>query len=229
MGQADGPETMQHDFSLRSGERQIAPVLKDIRGDHVNRYRFGLQKLHSMGLDAKSCYGLDVFCGNGYGSSMAAEEGYHILGLDASEDALRVANKHYASSTVCFAQKEWPFELPSNVFDFCFCLESIEHIANGSALISALYHALKPGGVLIMSTPNQDQMPFVPKQHKFHLRHYTQKESFELLNQHEMKLISWGGQTVYDISENGAHRLKFPNAEVMENIAGQFTVLVAQK
>lgn len=229
LGGVNQPHEASHDFSLKSGERQFATVLSKIRGDHVNRYTFGLKHLRAAGFDEKKGYGLDAFCGNGYGSYLAAQDGHHMLGIDASEEALRVANQSYATSAVYFAQKEWPFELPEEAFDFCFCLESIEHVANGGALLDVLYKALKPGGVLVMSTPNQDMMPFVPKQHKFHARHYTQKESFDLLKQRKMELTAWGGQNVYDISEDGTHTLKDPDADVVQGVVGQFIIMVARK
>jgi 2-polyprenyl-3-methyl-5-hydroxy-6-metoxy-1,4-benzoquinol methylase len=96
---------VQHDFSLHSGERQFASALGDIRGDHINRYRFGLQNLKFMGLNPKSCYGLGVFCGHGYGRYIAAREEYHILAIDTSEDTLSAANKNNKSNPVFFAQK----------------------------------------------------------------------------------------------------------------------------
>lgn len=215
--------TTTHDFSLKSGERQFAATLTDIRGDHVNRYAFGLKHLETAG------FGLDVFCGNGYGSYMAAQEGHHMLAMDASAEALAVANENYAADTVYFARKLWPFDLPAETFDFCFCLESIEHVQNGGAFLNAIYKALKPGGILILSTPNQDLMPFVPEQHKFHIRHYTEKESFDLLKQRKMEVITWGGQDVYDIHKNGTHTLKDPDARVIPETAGQFLIMIARK
>lgn len=211
------------DFSLKSGERQFATTLQDIRGDHVNRYAFGLKHVGKKG------FGLDAFCGNGYGSYMAAQEGHHMLALDASIEAIAVANQHFADDTVYFSHKLWPFGLPEETFNFCFCLESIEHVANGGAFLTAIYKALKPGGILILSTPNQDLMPFVPKQHKFHIRHYTEKESFDLLKQRRMEVVTWGGQDVYRICKSGTHELKYPDAEVKPETAGQFLIMVARK
>ena len=223
MSADDSSKTSSHDFSLQSGERQFASTLKDIRGDHVNRYAFGLKHLETVG------FGIDAFCGNGYGSYIAAQEGHHMLAMDGSAEALMVANENYAADTVYFTHKMWPFDLPTATFDFCFCLESIEHVVDGGAFLDTIYKALKPGGILILSTPNEDLMPFVPSQHKFHIRHYTEKESFDLLKQRKMEVITWGGQDVYDIRENGTHTLKDPNAEVVPETAGQFIIMVARK
>ncbi len=223
MNADDSGKTAPHDFSLKSGERQFAATLQGIRGDHVNRYAFGLKHLGTAG------FGLDAFCGNGYGSYMAAQKGHHMLAMDASAEALAVANESYATDAVYFTQKLWPFDLPAETFDFCFCLESIEHVDNGGAFLNVIYKALKPGGILILSTPNQDLLPFVPKQHKFHTRHYTKKESFDLLKQRKMEVIAWGGQDVYNIGKDGTHTLKETDAEVMPQTAGQFLIMAARK
>ena len=140
-----------------------------------------------------------------------------------------VANENYATDKVYFSYKRWPFDLPAHTFDFCFCLESIEHVQNGAAFLDILYKALKPGGVLILSTPNQDLMPIVPKQHKFHVRHYTEKESFDLLKQRKMEIVAWGGQDVYHIHNDRTHELLHPDAEVTPEVPGQFMIMVARK
>jgi 2-polyprenyl-3-methyl-5-hydroxy-6-metoxy-1,4-benzoquinol methylase len=211
------------DFSLKSGERQFAPSLEGIRGDHLNRYKFGLKYVKNEG------FGLDLFCGNGYGSYIVSKQNHHILSIDASSDAITFANANYSTDKVYFSNKQWPFQLPPQQFDFCFCLESIEHVNNGAKLLDAIYSALKPGGILILSTPNQDLMPFIQKEHKFHFRHYTQKESFDLLKQRKMQLIAWGGQNVYDIFGDGTHKLQNPNALVTPDVSGQFIIMIARK
>jgi 2-polyprenyl-3-methyl-5-hydroxy-6-metoxy-1,4-benzoquinol methylase len=100
-----------------------------------------------------------VFCGNGYGSYMAARAGHSLLAIDASPEAVSVANAHYQEPGLFFCQKEWPFALPRACFDFCFCLESVEHVVDGSALVAAVVDSLRPGGLLILSTPNENLMP----------------------------------------------------------------------
>jgi SAM-dependent methyltransferase len=44
--------------------------------------------------------------------------------------------------------------LPDNSFDLAICLEGIEHLENQWQLVRNLYRVLKPGGNLILSTPN---------------------------------------------------------------------------
>lgn len=210
-------------YSLRSGERQFAAKLDEVRGDHRNRYTFGLEFVQGSG------FGLDVFCGVGYGSWMAAQSGHHMLGIDASAEAIAVADRSYGGPGVFYSCRAWPFELPEARFDFAFCLESVEHVDDGVALVAAVVRALRPGGVLVLSTPNQDLMPFIPAQHRFHTRHFTQAETFSLLRNTGCELLGWGGQTVYDIDGQGTHHIVSADAPVTLGQAGQFLILAGRK
>ena len=44
--------------------------------------------------------------------------------------------------------------LPDNSFDLAICLEGIEHLENQWQLVRNLHRVLKPGGFLMLSTPN---------------------------------------------------------------------------
>lgn len=45
-----------------------------------------------------------------------------------------------------------PADLPA--YDLCLCCEGIEHLANPGLLLDSFFAHLKPGGTLIVSTPN---------------------------------------------------------------------------
>lgn len=211
-----------HDFSLNSGERQVAHSLAGIRGDHKNRYSFGLSHLTRPG------FGMDLFCGNGYGAFMIAQAGHTVLGIDASNPAIAMAQDCYQDPNIIFAHKEWPFHLPPKAFDFIFCLESVEHVQDGQGFVTQMARALKPWGWLILTTPNETRMPFNPKQHKFHTRHYTKAETFALVETAGLTIKGWGGQTVYTITEDGTHQLLYPNSAVVSQAEGQFTIVCCQ-
>jgi 2-polyprenyl-3-methyl-5-hydroxy-6-metoxy-1,4-benzoquinol methylase len=212
------------DFALMSGERQFADRLENIREDHLSRYRFGLEHLGSS-----PGMGLDLFCGNGYGSYMIARQGHQVLGIDGSDEAISLANRAYGIDGTYFARKLWPFILPEVQFDFCFCLESIEHLENSAVFMDRVYNALKPGGILVLSTPNEDLMPFDPAQHKFHKRHYTCKQTLDLFRQRRMELVEWGGQMVYDLEAEGGQKLLEGDARVTVRTEGQFTIAIGRK
>jgi ubiquinone/menaquinone biosynthesis C-methylase UbiE len=61
-----------------------------------------------------------------------------------------------------------PFE--DDTFDAVFMIEVIEHVDGDAQAIREVRRVLKPGGVLIVTTPNGATFP-VPA--KYHLRHYS--------------------------------------------------------
>ena len=164
-------------YALNSGERQTATELSGIRGDHVTRYETAVSVIEETLPDIRHGFVLDAFCGNGYGTHLLCERlQCHAMGIDASPGAIQCANAHYASGRIFFCQKEFPFDLPKRTFDAATCLESLEHVEGADALVGTLARALKPGGVLFMSTPNEDVFPHDSATHKFHVRHFRRED-----------------------------------------------------
>jgi len=56
---------------------------------------------------------------------------------------------------LCEAQLDAPIPLPDAVADLVTCVETIEHLENPRALMRELTRLAKPGGWLIVTTPNQ--------------------------------------------------------------------------
>ena len=104
----------KRDFSLNSGERQIAQSLEGIRKDHLWRYELVADFLANQ-FGAIRTNGADIFCGNGYGSHLVAKrlQNTQILAIDASKEAIDLANRHYkVDKKIHFANKFFPFAPP---------------------------------------------------------------------------------------------------------------------
>ncbi len=101
---------------------------------------------------------LDAACGSGFGSKMLEISGAEeIQAIDISAESLRHALRDYAGSRihyVCGDINHLPYE--SESFDVVVSFETIEHVSNGSLWICESARMLKPGGLLIVSTPNRD-------------------------------------------------------------------------
>ncbi|MHC4376125.1 MAG: capsular polysaccharide export protein, LipB/KpsS family [Planctomycetota bacterium] len=116
-----------------SGERQTAVQFESIRADHRVRYDFATEWLTAELARARRgdgpLLGVDAFCGNGYGSArLASAPHVCVQGIDASEDAISVAQQHFGNERVQFEARRFPFDLPKERFDFATCFESIEHV-----------------------------------------------------------------------------------------------------
>lgn len=215
------------DFSLYSGERQVGATLSEIRRDHVARYELAIDDLKKR----KCKIIADCFCGNGYGTSYISKsiKNSRVLGLDASKEAIEFADRHYDNERTFFINKYFPFELPHNTFDAVVSFESLEHVKNGMEMYKMLVSALKPGGVLWFSVPNEKINSLKINNHKFHVKHYTNEEI--MLNfMDNMTKKKMYGQDVY-VFRNGVQSELLPadKMEVKENYEGQVLIYCFEK
>ncbi|KRD63444.1 methyltransferase domain-containing protein [Ensifer sp. Root278] len=213
-----------HDLSFNSGERQIAGRYEDIRADHRFRYEWAERLIPTGG------FGIDAFCGNGYGAWLLGKE-RQVLALDGSKEAVAFATEHFSGARVHFAHAYWPFELPREAFDFIVSLESVEHVPDGSNFFAALAAALKPGGVLVYSTPNEDLLPLTATGNHFHHRHYTTAEAKDLASAEGLEFIGFAGQNTYNMTPEGTQGGLVTEAEMAlrDGVAGQFNIFACRK
>lgn len=204
-----GSKTMQR------GERQIAKNLSGIRPDHINRYTFACEqlKLHQPAAV------LDLACGIGYGTALLAEAlKCQVVGIDIDEGAIQFARKHYSVDGASFIQADARIvDLAPATFDAVVSFETIEHVPFDLELLQKFCHLLKPGGTLIVSTPNQDVMPFDKIKFKYHLKHYTVTEFIGLVKQAGFNVV----ECYQQIDPHGG--------SVEPGSNGAFTILVCAK
>jgi len=96
---------------------------------------------------------LEIGCSTGYLSRLFAGKAKSMFGLDMNQTALHQAGKRNpAMHLACGDAEHLPFA--DETFDAIVMLEVIEHTSSDSAAVSELRRVLKPGGVLILSTPH---------------------------------------------------------------------------
>ncbi len=100
----------------------------------------------------------DLGCGNGHLASRLGAAGYSVLGVDASEHLLSIANAHYRSQRVQFHQAVFGSAMmgelrPHGLFDMAVSVDVVEHLYRPSGLIENADAMLKPGGTFIICTP----------------------------------------------------------------------------
>ncbi|MCZ7414090.1 MULTISPECIES: class I SAM-dependent methyltransferase [unclassified Streptomyces] len=95
---------------------------------------------------------LDVGCGDGTAAAVAAPllPGKRLIGSDWSQDALRRANAHLRA--VRGELGALPFATGSA--DAVLFSEVIEHLVDPDSALDELHRILRPGGHLLLSTPN---------------------------------------------------------------------------
>jgi SAM-dependent methyltransferase len=116
---------------------------------HRARYEFALPLVENRRV-------LDVGCGEGYGAALLAERAAAVVGVDYSPVAVEHAASTYKRPNLTFHVADataLPHELTG--FDVVTCFEVIEHITKASELVHDLRRRLRPGGILVLSTPNR--------------------------------------------------------------------------
>lgn len=94
---------------------------------------------------------LDLGCSQGLLARPLQEKHVRVTGVDAGE------GRHLAEELAEYHQHdlEEPLELPlERRFDYVVCADVIEHLRNRTRLLRSARRYLKPGGKLIISTPN---------------------------------------------------------------------------
>ncbi|WP_328871160.1 class I SAM-dependent methyltransferase [Streptomyces sp. NBC_00287] len=99
---------------------------------------------------------LDIGCGDGTAAAVAAPllPGHRIIGVDWSQDALRRARTRLACSPVRGELTDGGLPFRSESADAVLFSEVIEHLVDPDAALDEIRRVLRPGGHLMLSTPN---------------------------------------------------------------------------
>ncbi|HET9995367.1 MAG TPA: class I SAM-dependent methyltransferase [Candidatus Acidoferrum sp.] len=93
---------------------------------------------------------LDAPCGGAAALTRAlAERGFNVLGADLDPEAERRLGKAFAKVNL-----DAPLPWPNESFDAIFSTEGIEHLENHFSFLRETCRILKPGGLLLLTTPN---------------------------------------------------------------------------
>ncbi|MGW1372956.1 class I SAM-dependent methyltransferase [Streptomyces sp. NPDC002446] len=98
---------------------------------------------------------LDVGCGDGSAAATAAEvlAGHRLIGVDWSQDALRRAQPRIPS-VVRGELTDGGLPFADGAADAVLFSEVVEHLVDPDAALDELRRVLRPGGHLMLSTPN---------------------------------------------------------------------------
>jgi 2-polyprenyl-3-methyl-5-hydroxy-6-metoxy-1,4-benzoquinol methylase len=141
-------------------------------------------------LDGKRRLVLDYGCGNGVGSVILKRNGWEIVGIDSDREAIAFADEAWGH-LISFEIGDWTGEdrVSPLSYDAVVCLEVIEHVSHPGNLLASLKKALRPDGVLILSTLNHNSQY---RKNRGHIGKYT-LENFE-----EMVEKVFPGVRIYD-------------------------------
>jgi 2-polyprenyl-3-methyl-5-hydroxy-6-metoxy-1,4-benzoquinol methylase len=96
---------------------------------------------------------LDVGCSTGYLAQRLQERGATVIGIELDERAAELARRFCEAVYVGDIETmELPFD--SQSFDVVLCGDLIEHLREPQGVLARLRPLLRPGGRLVLSTPN---------------------------------------------------------------------------
>ena len=165
-------------------------VLTDERaipGEMPRRFMVHIRKRtkFAMSFMNKESVVLDAGCGVGWSSFIFAKKAKRVYGVDYSNEAIEYAKKKYKKNNLSFIiMNVCDLRFDDNSFDIVISFEVTEHLMleQGKRFIAEAYRVLKPGGLLIGTTPivqgevGKDQCEI-----KHHIHEYSKKELHELL------------------------------------------------
>jgi 2-polyprenyl-6-hydroxyphenyl methylase / 3-demethylubiquinone-9 3-methyltransferase len=130
----------------------------------INPLRLGWIEQLTGGLQGQQV--LDIGCGGGILSDAMARKGAHVLGVDLSSKALKVAQLHALEAQTPNIQyrevsaEALAAEQPAQ-YDVVTCMEMLEHVPDPASIVRACSQLVKPGGWVFFSTLNRNPKSFV--------------------------------------------------------------------
>lgn len=151
-----------------TGERLTGTVAGQIEIEHLHRYFLARELARSKDV-------LEIACGEGYGAALLAQVARSVLAMDISAEAVAHAQRAYRQSNLEFRLGDARrLDVPENSVDLVVSFETLEHFREHEEFYAEIRRVLRPGGILILSTPDRDiYSPDGSAANSYHVRELT--------------------------------------------------------
>jgi ubiquinone/menaquinone biosynthesis C-methylase UbiE len=167
---------VENEILPETGERMVPErSAARIFWEHVERYQFA--RSYVVGKHV-----LDVACGEGYGSAALRKAGASsVVGIDIAQEVCDHARRKYGVDARAGDALALP--LADASVDLVVSFETIEHVTDPSRFLAECARVLRPGGMLILSTPNRPVYSGESKHNPFHHHEFDRAEFLGLLHE----------------------------------------------
>lgn len=163
---------------------------------------------------------LDAGSGAGYGARYLARRARRVTAVEADGPTVEYARRYFDADNIAWVQGDaTALVTPDEGYDAFVAMELLEHLEDPCGLLRHAHRALKPGGVLVLSTPNADARRAEGPSNPYHVREYTRDELKELVD------TLFPRATIYSLREGGGQE----RCPEKRDRSLQTQLLVAQK
>lgn len=124
---------------------------------------------------------VDVGCGDGALASLLISEGAVVTGVDPNQTAVGMARREFQRRGLKADLHDSLDRLASCTFDIAVCADVIEHVSAPKDLLRNIERVLRPGGMVVVSTPVRLTEAPIDTSHVYE---YFPSELRELMQKH---------------------------------------------
>jgi 2-polyprenyl-3-methyl-5-hydroxy-6-metoxy-1,4-benzoquinol methylase len=171
---------------------------------------------------------LDCGCATGFFLDLVKQKGYSPYGIEISDYAVQVAKEKFGDENIFRGNiEDARFSAgQANVFSAIFMTDYLEHVRSPRETLSAAFRLLRPGGALIITTPDTSSLSKATLGKSWihykteHLFYFSQKNIRSLLEQTGFNNVKFQKAKKYFTPEYVFHQFNVYNHPVFTPFSG---------